>query len=595
MFQTVCFDFDSTLASIEGIDVLAEILQVSGIQEITDQAMNGEISTREAFEKRIEALSPYQIHLKYLAEIYKSNLVPGAIELCEILRFLQKKIIIVSGGFQEAIKPIGDLLGAQETIALQLVFDYDGKGVLENSPLVELDGKPNVLNADGRLEGPSVFIGDGVTDYATVEIVDKMIPYYGISKRPFVDQCGLEAYGGENLLGLLGLIVTPEEWFQISLNFPKYVQIAADLAMNSSNWLNLSRDLDFMRARSSRVFLVPGPTEIPEDIQLKRSPIMAHRSAEFEALYSRNQDLLKNFLGWDRPFLTVNGSATAMMEALLSSIAPSNILACVSGSFGERFFKIANRQGHQVTRIDSKETKGFSVQEVISSLPGHDVVLLTHNETSNGILNQVQEIVTAIHDSNFDPLVFVDGVSSVGGIELSCQYTDGILFGTQKCFALPPGLAFCAISEKMQDIIRSCAPRSFYLDLKATLTQHEASNVPFTPAVDLFQSLEIQLNKFIERGAQHFQLYTQRAEKVWNFCEMNNLEIFADLDYRSLTVTSVKLPSKLKNLRKICADRSIFLAKGYGPYASTYFRIGHMGELTMDQMDLALNTIEECL
>jgi len=127
------------------------------------------------------------------------------------------------------------------------------------------------------------------------------------------------------------------------------------------------------------------------------------------------------------------------------------------------------------------------------------------------------------------------------------------------------------------------------------LLQHESSNVPFTPAVDLFQSLEIQLNKFIERGTEHFQLYRQRAEKVWNFCETHNLEIFADIDYRSLTVTSVKLPPHLKNLRKICADHSIFLAGGYGPYASTHFRIGHMGELTIDQMDFALNTIEECL
>lgn len=595
MFQTVCFDFDSTLVSIEGIDVLADILEIPGIKEITDQAMNGEISTRDAFCKRLEMIAPTKRQLNYLADIYKAHLIPGVLEICQILKFLEKKIIIVSGGFQEAIEPVGKLLGVDETVALQLCFEENGKGHLGDSPLIYLDGKSRLLEVCGRLQGRSLFVGDGVTDYATREVVDKMVPYFGIARRPFVDESGLESYGGQNMLGLLALILTQEEWSRVCLEFPEWSRQISDLTLDSDYWLNLNRDLNFFRTRASRVFLVPGPTEIPLDIQSKRAPILAHRSSEFEDLYARNQILLRNFLDWDRPFLTVNGSATAMMEALLSSIAPSRVLACVSGSFGERFYKIAQRQGHQVTRIDSIGDRGFDVQQVLDSVNEHDVLLLTHNETSNGVLNPVEDIAAAVSQSNQRPLIFVDGVSSVGGIQLKCDFIDAILFGTQKCLALPPGLAFCAVSERLQEVLRTCNPRSFYLDLKATLQQHAGSNVPFTPAVDLFQSLELQLNKFVKRGAEHFNWYARRAQLVWEFCEQHNLEIFAHKDFRSLTVSSVRLPGNAKDLRKTCAAKSVILAGGYGPQAETHFRIGHMGEISMEQIKLAFKTIEECL
>ena len=115
------------------------------------------------------------------------------------------------------------------------------------------------------------------------------------------------------------MILSEEEWAKVSLEFPKIAREAADSALDSENWINLSRNLSFMRTRASRVFLIPGPTEIPDYIQENRAPIMAHRSTEFEQLYARTQSKITAFLGWDRPFLTSNASATAMMEALLGS------------------------------------------------------------------------------------------------------------------------------------------------------------------------------------------------------------------------------------------------------------------------------------
>ena len=595
MFQTVCFDFDSTLTSIEGIDVLADFLQVTGIEEITNKAMNGEISTREAFEKRIEAIAPTRKQLCYLAEIYKSNLLPGVRDLFKVLKFLDKKLIIVSGGFQEAVEPLGIELGADEICALQLDFSESGRGRLFESLLSERDGKPRLLKSPGRLSGTSVFIGDGVTDYETRHVVDKMVPFFGVVERPFVSESGLEAYGGENLLGLLALILSDVEWDRIALEFPKVTRKAADAALQSEAWTNLSRDLSFVRKRASRIFLIPGPTEIPDYIQDNRAPILAHRSSEFECLYARTQAQLQEFLGWERPFLTSNASATAMMEALLGSFSRSKILSCVSGSFGERFYQVAEVLGHDITRIDSVEGQGFTPEQVLDSLDGHDIILLTHNETSNGVLNPVEEIAAAIEDSLENPLVFVDGVSSVGGIPLNCPGIDAILFGTQKCLALPPGLAFCAVSNRMQEFLKDCNPKSFYLDLKKTLKQHLNSNVPYTPAVDLFQSLELQLNKFINKGKTHFDLYLERAELVWDFCNRHGLDIFADENFRSWTVSSVSFPAGVTDLREHCARKSVLLASGYGPYKATHFRIGHMGEITLQQMDIALKTIEENL
>ena len=596
MFHTICFDFDSTLTSIEGIDVLADFLQIAGIEHLTNLAMNGQISTREAFERRIEAISPDRTQLQYLSDIYRSHLMPGAVDLFKVLKHLGKNLIIVSGGFQEAVEPVGIYLGAHETCALQLDFDEYGSGRLTDSPLSERDGKPKLLQYPGRLTGTSMFIGDGVTDYETRHVVDKMVPFFGVVNRPFVTESGLEAYGGKNLLGLLGLILSEEEWAKVSLEFPKIAREAADSALDSENWINLSRNLSFMRTRASRVFLIPGPTEIPDYIQENRAPIMAHRSAEFEHLYARTQAKLQQFLGWDRPFLTSNASATAMMEALLGSFKPdTKVLACVSGSFGERFYQVAELLDHKITRITTSEGEGFNPNLVVDSLDGHDVVLLTHNETSNGILNPVEDIVSAIKASSKNPMIFVDGVSSVGGIPLKCEGIDAILFGTQKCLALPPGLAFCAVSERLQEFLENCCPRSFYLDLKKTLKQHRNSNVPYTPAVNLFQSLELQLNSFISKGQKHFDEYRDRAEMVWDFCSKHSLDIFAQGNYRSLTVSSVRFPAGKSDLRECCARHSVLLASGYGPYKSSHFRIGHMGEISLQQMQNALTIIEENL
>ena len=221
--------------------------------------------------------------------------------------------------------------------------------------------------------------------------------------------------------------------------------------------------------------------------------------------------------------------------------------------------------------------------------------MLTHNETSNGILNPIEDIVAAIQESPENPMIFVDGVSSVGGIPLNCSGIDAILFGTQKCLALPPGLSFCAVSERLQEFLKSCSPRSYYLDLKKTLEQHFNSNVPYTPAVDLFQSLELQLSTFTGRNKAHFDFYNERAELVWNFCAKHDLDIFANKYFRSLTVSSIRFPIGIDDLRERCARQSVLLASGYGPYKPTHFRIGHMGEITLQQMQTALDIIEENL
>jgi HAD superfamily phosphoserine phosphatase-like hydrolase len=593
MFSQVFFDFDSTLVTVEGIDELAFLLGSDEVATLTERAMNGEISVREAYDQRLAVLRLSPRHLKSLERIYRGSLVPGVRELMAILRDLGKELVVVSGGFREAIEPLAQDLGIHHVQALDLLYE-DDKTRVADSPLLESKGKIAIV--EKLKNGPLVFIGDGVTDFAVRSVAEKMIPYFGVAKRKFLDSCGLESYGGENLLGLLPLILDENELNHAWQRHPTWTTLACELVLRKGNLLNQAQDYLALRPYCERLSLFPGPTEPSPSAKVHELPMIGHRDLEFSSLFSEAIEKLKLFLGWEGRLLVANSSATGMMEASLTSVSPTRVLSLETGAFARRFAEIAKTTDHDVDVLKAPEGQAISVDGLRTQLEKaeYGIILITHSETSNGILNPVEELARVIREHS-QALIVVDGVSSVGGIPLLVKDIDAVVFGSQKCLALPPGLGFIWLSERFEAEVNEGRSRSFYFDLKAYLKYADKGSVPFTPAVRELQALNLQISANLSKKDAYFKAQVEMAEAVWDFCRDQGLEIQARKGARSLTVTSIKFPQGHENLLESLRGKGIYLASGYGESKKTHFRIGHMGLVEPGELFRILGAIKELI
>jgi phosphoserine phosphatase len=189
LYRHVFFDVDSTLVTIEGIDVLAN--GNPEIVRLTDAAMNGEIALDEVYARRLEIIRPTRADVEALGQRYIESLVPGAAETIATLQRAGADVHLVTAGIAQAIAPLASHLGiaarAVHSVALQ--FDADGnyRDFDRRSLLARNGGKELVVHAIlARAKGRSAFIGDGVSDLETKPVVSLFIGFGGVHTRPRV-------------------------------------------------------------------------------------------------------------------------------------------------------------------------------------------------------------------------------------------------------------------------------------------------------------------------------------------------------------------------------------------------------------------------
>ncbi|PCJ20709.1 MAG: hypothetical protein COB02_04060 [Candidatus Cloacimonadota bacterium] len=594
MYKTICFDFDSTLSTIEGIDELAKFLKKPQVIELTKGSMEGKLDVKEAYNQRLNLLNLEDFHLELLGHIYKSNLINGAIELCKILKFLKKRLIIISGGFKKGILPSAQLLGIDEIYAIEFET-IDGHCRVIDSPLLAKMGKPKLVESLNLKE--VCFIGDGVTDFETKSVVSCMIPYYGIEKRPFVDLSNIESFGGTNLLGLLPLLLSKEELDLVKKRYPQDLSDGIyEFFKKGNHQFSNKKQQDFM-SYTKYVHFIPGPASLNDDLEVIPHHMIGHRSKDFNFLYQSIQNKLSKFLSWEANFLIAGASATGMMEAVLTNIPKAKILSIRSGSFSNRWADIAKALGHDVEYFDILKGGGIDETSFIKEVKtkNYEAILITHSESSNGVLNDIEYLSKLIKD-NAQSLVLIDGVSSVGGIQFKSDNIDGVIFGSQKCLALNPGLCFLWYSKVLRSKIeKNNKINTYYFDLKKYFKAHDKSNVVFTPPVQTMQKLDLQLDCFLENLESHYQNYKDMALLVWDFCFKNNFDLYAKKNHRSLTVSNIKSPMNVKQLIQKVFAQGILIASGYGDLKEDYFRIGHMGMLNKKNIEDLLQIIQEIL
>ena len=353
-------------------------------------------------------------------------------------------------------------------------------------------------------------------------------------------------------------------------------------------------------------FFLPGPTEVrPEILAAMLRPMIAHRSAEFETLYQHCDDGLRRVFRTTRPVYISSSSATGLMEAAIRNAPDGPILSLVNGAFSARFADIARACGRSVDALEVPWGEVVPLETVERALRDRRFAAVTvaHSETSTGAAHDVQSIAELAHANGAYSLV--DSVSGMGGmpVETDAWGLDFVLTGSQKALALPPGLAFCCVSERFLASAAKVAGRGRYFDLVEFAEYGAKHQTPNTPAVSLIYALEAQMASIgptgIEcRWARHAAMASTVHAWVEHQRSTGRLDgILAPAGARSATVTVVKTAAGL-DARKVVAavgTRGLTLGTGYGKLAATTFRIGHMGDHTVETVSRLLDAISESL
>lgn len=191
-YRTLVFDCDSTLSAIEGIDELARE-NAREIAELTDRAMRGELALEDVYAKRLAIVRPTRDALAAVGRMYIERALPNARELVAAAHALGKRVCIVSGGLEPAVRALADALAIvpQDVFAVAIRFDARGEyaGFDERSPLARSGGKIEVLASIARhTAGPIVLVGDGATDLEAAVHAARFIAFGGVVKRENVFQ-----------------------------------------------------------------------------------------------------------------------------------------------------------------------------------------------------------------------------------------------------------------------------------------------------------------------------------------------------------------------------------------------------------------------
>ncbi len=360
----------------------------------------------------------------------------------------------------------------------------------------------------------------------------------------------------------------------------------------------------------NRYLFTPGPVPRSEKAtRAESAPLMSHREPQFYRLLAGIQSKLQALLDTKQPIVLLPSSGTGSLECMaVNLLRPGTKTLSVScGSFGDRFREIAERTGAAITGVDvpwgEAMTAGI-LAKALADNPGTEVVLLTHNETSTGVANDLEKVLEPIRAMPNAPLVLVDGVSALGTLHCYPEDwgIDGIGSASQKGLMTPPGLGLVWLSARAWerlDTATTCP--SYYWDLKLHKKQLLAKNPqnPYTPPVSLFYVLDDALDDILGTdpdgmaSARENWFATRRrfADALCAGFEAMGLDLLVKKsEIRSPGVTAVRLEGA-DDARKELRAMGVEFAGGQGALKGQIFRTAHYTDMGWPELSLLLGCV----
>ena len=353
--------------------------------------------------------------------------------------------------------------------------------------------------------------------------------------------------------------------------------------------------------------MIPGPTPVPETVlkAMGRHPI-GHRSGEFQAIVRRTTEQLKWLHQTTSDVLVITGSGTAAMEAgIINTLSRGDKVLCGdNGKFGERWVKVARAYGLDVEVIKAEWGQPLDPEAFRSALEADSAkaikaVILTHSETSTGVINDLESIARHVK-AHGTALTLADCVTSLGATNVPMDEwgLDVVASGAQKGYMLPPGLSFVAMSSRAWKAYERSDLPKFYLDLGPYRKTAAKDSNPFTPAVNLYFGLEAALDMMQKEGLDAiFARHARHRAAAQAGMKAMGLPLFAAEGCGSPAITAVA-PEGIdaEQLRKAVKEKfDILLAGGQDHLKGQVFRIGHLGYVCDRDVLTAVAAIESTL
>jgi aspartate aminotransferase-like enzyme len=350
---------------------------------------------------------------------------------------------------------------------------------------------------------------------------------------------------------------------------------------------------------------IPGPTPLPPEVlKIMGKQMINHRAAEFHGMVRDVTTKLKTIYQTKNDLYLLTGSGTGGLEtAVVNLFSPGDPILSISiGEFGERFAKIANAFGAKVTKVNfdyGTAADPDKVRQAIKDNPDVKAVLITHNETSTGITNDLKSLSKVVKDAN--KLLVVDCISSMGSINCPVDEwgIDVAISGSQKGWMAPPGMAFISMSPKAWEFYANSRMPRFYWDLGAAKKYLEKEETPWTPAVNIVYALTVGLDILMKEGLQNiFARHAKIALACRQGVKAIGLKQVAEEKYASNTVTAVYLPPGIdyKTFAKnMLTEKDVIITGGQGPLDGKIFRIGHLGWVSEADIKECMDAIKYVL
>ena len=353
--------------------------------------------------------------------------------------------------------------------------------------------------------------------------------------------------------------------------------------------------------------MIPGPTPVPENVLscMSKHPI-GHRSGDFQEIVQKTTEQLKWLHQTTADVLTITGSGTAAMEAgIINTLSKGDQVICGdNGKFGERWVKVAKAYGLDVKVVkadwgqplDPNQFKMILEEDTDKKIKA---VILTHSETSTGVINDLKSINNEVKNHG-KAITIADCVTSLGACNIPMDEwgIDVIASGSQKGYMIPPGLSFVAMSKRAWEANDQSNLPKFYLDLKQYLKTVNKNSNPFTPAINLYFALEASLTMMQKEGLNNiFTRHARHQKATQEGIKAMGLNLFTKEGFGSPAITAVE-PENIdaENIRKsIKNDFDILLAGGQDHLKGKIFRIGHLGFVNDRDIISVISALESTL
>jgi aspartate aminotransferase-like enzyme len=342
---------------------------------------------------------------------------------------------------------------------------------------------------------------------------------------------------------------------------------------------------------------IPGPVEVSEEtFRAFCSPMIGHRGQGFKDLYAKIQPQLQALLSTRQLVFLSTSSAWGIMEGAIRNLVSKRVLNCMCGAFSDKWFDVSKRCGKEAEALQVPWGSPIRAAAVNARLATgrFDALTLIHNETSTGIMSPLAEIA-ALKRQYPDVMFIVDAVSSMSAVPLKFDELgiDVLLAGTQKAFALPPGMAVFVCSPAALAQAATMKDRGYYFDLVEFQKNAEQNMTPSTPSIAHVYALAAKLDEFFAEGLENrYARHRQTSQMTRDWAARHGFTLFPEAGFESVTLTCINNGARpggrvvdVPRLQKLVKDLGFLIDGGYGKIKGTTFRISNMGDETPASMD----------